>query len=338
MSSSSDVNFIGFLNNVSFQINRYLGIFIFLFGAIGNIGNILVLSQKPLRSNPCTWLFLISSISSLMTVLAGVTPRFLSTWSADLTNTNQFLCKLRIFIVFDSITIAFWLIMLATVDRWLSSSINANRRRMSTLKNAQRGAILIVIVSSAIQIQQLFCFEANLTYTPIKCYSKTIICGIISDLCFALITILCPLILMFIFGLMIISNIRQARARLQPTLMTIDSQAASATTTVGGGNQNQERKTDRHLLTMLFVQVLSLLIFTLPLAISKLYTTVTRETVKSALQNSTENFTFNLFLLFIFIASGMPFYLYTLSGGHVFRKALFALMEIFIRKLICRRD
>jgi hypothetical protein len=73
---------------------------------------------------------------------------------------------------------------LATVDRWLSSSVDANRRRKSTLRNAQRGTIVIVILSIIIQTQQLDCFEANLTNTPLKCYTRTVLYGIISDLFF----------------------------------------------------------------------------------------------------------------------------------------------------------
>jgi hypothetical protein len=209
MSSSSDASLIASLNNSSTQINRYFGIFIFLFGIVGNTLNTLVLSQRPLRSNPCTWLFLVSSIANSIGILAGVTSRFLSTWGADLTNTNQFLCKIRAFLLFDSITVAFWLIMLATVDRWLSSNIDVNRRQISTLKNAQRSTILIVVLSTAIEVQQLYCFEANLTNTPLKCYTRTVMCGIVSDMFFALMTIMFPLLFMIIFGLMTISNVRK---------------------------------------------------------------------------------------------------------------------------------
>ncbi|CAF3703529.1 unnamed protein product, partial [Rotaria sordida] len=168
MSSTSDADLIAALNNASTQLNRYFGIFIIIFGIVGNTINTCVLSQRPLRSNPCAWLFLTSSIANGIGILSGLTSRPLSTWSLDLTNTNQFLCKLRAFLLFNAITIGSWLIMLATVDRWLSSNIDANKRRRSTLKNAQIGAIVIVIVSTLIETQQLYCFEANLTNTPLK--------------------------------------------------------------------------------------------------------------------------------------------------------------------------
>ncbi|CAF2721562.1 unnamed protein product [Rotaria sp. Silwood2] len=174
MSSTSDASLIALLNNASTQINRSFGIFVFIFGVFGNTINICVLSQRPLRSNPCAWLFLASSIANGIGIVAGLTSRPLSTWSADLTNTNVFLCKLRAFLLFTAITIGSWLIMFATVDRWLSSSINVSRRQRSTLKNAQLATILIVIVSTILQAQHLYCYEANLTNSPVKCYTKSV--------------------------------------------------------------------------------------------------------------------------------------------------------------------
>ncbi|UJR17129.1 hypothetical protein I4U23_004025 [Adineta vaga] len=302
---------------------------IFLFGMIGNILNTLVLSQRQLRLNPCSWLFLVSSIFCLISLCSSLIPRVLSTWNADITNTNDILCKLRVFIYYNSMTIAFWLIALVTIDRWLSSSMNVNYRHKSTLKNAKRGMLAIIIISTMIQTQQIFCYKANLIHTPLKCYTKAATCGILSDLTFALITIVIPLVLMFIFGLKIISNVRQTQARLRPIAAPIVDKNANrnpALITVVE-RPNQQRKTDHHLLIMLLVQVLVILVCTVPFALSKFYLTFTRDTPRSLLQNTIEDFIFNLFLLFLNVACGMPFYIYTLTGGTLFRKALFKLFH-----------
>ncbi|CAF1307494.1 unnamed protein product [Rotaria sordida] len=216
-SNSSDANLILSLNFISAQINRYLSIAILLFGTVGNILNCLVLSQKSLRKNPCSWLFLASSITSLITLISGVAVRLMAGWSADLTDTVPALCKIRIFVLFDSRTVASWLIMLATVDIWFSSSIDANRRHMSTLKNAQLGALLIVLLSSLVYAQIFYCYEANLTNAPLKCYGKTIWCRLLIDFTFTIVSILIPSLFMFIFGFMTILNIRySALRRIQP--------------------------------------------------------------------------------------------------------------------------
>jgi hypothetical protein len=117
MSSSVDVNLITSLNNVSVLLNRYFAIVIFIFGIIGNVLNCLVFLQRPLRSNPCAFFFRISSIANIAFLLTGLTARMLTGWTVDVSNTIDWLCKLRGFVLYTSRTIALWLIMLATVGR-----------------------------------------------------------------------------------------------------------------------------------------------------------------------------------------------------------------------------
>ncbi|CAF3320352.1 unnamed protein product [Rotaria sp. Silwood1] len=83
------------LNSISSQLNRYFSIFIFIFGVIGNILNCIVLSQRPHRTNPCSFYFLISSMASLTSIVSGLTTRMLAGYAVDLTNTIDWLCKFR---------------------------------------------------------------------------------------------------------------------------------------------------------------------------------------------------------------------------------------------------
>ncbi|CAF4562334.1 unnamed protein product [Rotaria sp. Silwood2] len=82
---------------------------------------------------------------------------------------------------------------MATVDRWLLSSINAHRRQKGTLKNAQQWIIIIVILSVLLYVQQLYCYEANLIDTPLQCYGKTVAYRYLTGLSFAIMTIIFPL-------------------------------------------------------------------------------------------------------------------------------------------------
>jgi len=101
MSNSTwEIDLVNSLNLLSHQLNRYLSIPILVFGTIGNILNCLALSQHTLRLNPCSFIFLASSIASLITLISGVAVRLLAGWSLDLTNTIGWLCKFRIFILF----------------------------------------------------------------------------------------------------------------------------------------------------------------------------------------------------------------------------------------------
>jgi Na+/melibiose symporter-like transporter len=112
----------------------------------------------------------------------------------------------------------------------------------------------------------LYCYKANLVDTPLHCYGKCQKCRLATDLIYALITIAIPSILMIIFSLMIISNIRHLRRHLP----------ASAIISIVNSSREKElklRKTDHQLLRMLFLPVILLIIFCISQALQKFYIT-----------------------------------------------------------------
>ncbi|CAF1413225.1 unnamed protein product [Adineta steineri] len=330
-SSSSDIILITNLKNILSQLNFYFGLFIFIFGIVGNTLNILILSQRTLRSNSCVIIFLASSTAGIIAILSGLTSRVISGVTVDLSATISWICKLRGFILYTSRAVTFWLIMLAAIDRWLLSCRDAHRRNMSSKSNSFRGIIIITILSILIHSQLFYCYEANLINTPLKCYTKNIECRLINDLAFAIIAILLPLILILIFGWMTILNTRSTKNRLEPMTMTTINQPIQISTT-----KKQSKKTDQRLLIMLFVQVIFLALFTLPLALQKLYATFTLNIPKSTLQMTIEDFIYQIALICTYFATAMPFYINTLSGGYVFRKAMYTLKNSIIQKVICK--
>lgn len=346
MSSASDLSAIAAWNNTSALMNRYLSILVFLFGTIGNLLNVLVLSQGTLRRNPCALYFLISSLANLAAILSGLTTRMLSGWALDLTNTIDWLCKLRAFVLFLSRNTASWLIMFAALDRWLLSSIKARRRRFSTFRHAQWSILLVIILSVVIYGPIFYCYEANLTNAPLRCYGKTDLCRYSNDFSYAFLTIIIPIIFMMIFGLMTILNIRHAKSRIHtmsvmemnqtggamPSLEHPGVSTARLPTTATTTNLSK-KKIDRRLFLMLLIQIILTAVFTLPQAVQKVYSTVTANEVPTGLKRAIDNFVFNLVLLLTYVANGMPFYIYTLSGGPLFRNTLKHLIQNFGRKL-----
>jgi len=322
MSSSIHARLIESLNENSIQIHLYFSLFIFFFGIIGNILNILVLNQPTLRSNSCIFLFLLSSIANLISILFGLTPRILSTWQLDITETNDIPCKLRAFITFTSRTIALWLIMLATIDRWTVSSNNIHRRRLSSLKNAQKGSLVIILISILFFSQMLYCYEANLINTPLKCYGKTTYCRLLTDVTYTCFTILLPVILMTIFGLMTISNLRETRMCMEPRKISLDKHVNKEVLVFLNQQRQRWKKLERYLRRMLLLQVILLILLTLPQAIHKLHFTITSNKYKSSLEYDFNRFLYKFELLLPYLESALPFYTYTLSGGHIFRTAL----------------
>jgi hypothetical protein len=311
MLALSEKNFTLISNNISTHLNIYFGILIFIFGSVGNVLNILVLSQRFLRTNSCALLFLFSSLANLLAICTGLIPRILSSGSMDLTSTIGWICKCHTFILYVSRSVAIWLTMLATIDRWLLSNGNISYGQINSIKNVQKQMIIVILLSILLYSQTFYCYEANLLTAPQNCYGKNKTCQLIGDLFFILILILFPLLLMIVFSLMTIANLHQAQCRLYPICVTPENTKT----------QNRWKQTDHYLRTVLFVQILLLLLLNIPLVILKLYSTFIF--TRTALIDLLYTFTF----LLNFLTNGMSFYIYTLFGGSMFRKALIRLVN-----------
>jgi hypothetical protein len=192
---------------------------------------------------------------------------------------------------------------------------------MSTLKNAQKGMIIVSIFSCLLYVQMFYCYQANLVHAPLECYGKTAACQLVTVLTYAFAANIFPLIIMIYFGLMIIINVRRTQRRIQNINIV---RISGAITSV----QQRSKRTDHYLLLMLFVQVILFAVVTLPQNIEKFISYAQTDEITSALDNAVANFIFNFFLLFAYLANGLSFYIYTLFGGSIFRNEL---LKIFTR-------
>ena len=320
------------LDNASTLLNRYLPIFIYIFGIIGNLLNVLVLGQRTLRSNPSAACFLASSLASFVVLVSGLTSRMMSGYAADLTLTVDWLCRMRNVVLYGARTVALWLIFLAAVDRWLSSNVDERLRRSSNLRNTRRGMLLIVVYACVINAPIIVCYRANQSDGLRGCYGTTYVCRVLTDLIYAVGTVMLPLLLMTFFGVRTIINVRRIRRRVGALPASVANREDTKTTTTG--QQRQMRKRDRHLLRMLVVQIVVLLVMMCPHPIQKAYSSIVTPPTPKSVNEAVQNFVFQALTLLTFIASGMPFYIYTLSGGSVFRNALFNLLKAMLGKIV----
>jgi len=133
---------------------------------------------------------------------------------------------------------------------------------------------------------------------------------------------------MSIFGFLTIVNIRQ-RYSAKSSQGILTDLNENAITIFKSINAPRERwkKIDRYLRHVLFIQIIFLTILTIPQVIEKFYTTLTINENKSLLHITIDKFIYNFVLLLTYLASGIPFYIYTLSGGSVFRATLLNLFK-----------
>lgn len=318
-------NLIITINNISTQVNRYITLFVFLFGTIGNLINILVLAQPIFRSNSCAIYFLASSVSALGILLVGLPSRIVAGWiSTDPTNTNALLCKFRIFLLYSCRTSSVWLLVFATIDRYFSSSTKIHRRRLSSYRIACYSCLIICAIAFILWTETLLCYDSNVTNAPVKCYGKTEICRIFNDTVYASSTVMIPSVLMSVFGFLTIRNINRSNRAVQPFVIL-----NPITNQNNKYKRKKIRRSEGSLTRMLILQVILLTFCSMPQAIHQFYLTFTVNINKTPLRLAIENFIVNFNFSLTYVGNGISFYLYTLNGT-VFRQALLRIFQVYL--------
>ena len=172
-------------------------------------------------------------------------------------------------------------------------------------------------------VHMFYCYEANLVDGPLECYGKSHQCRLSIDMIYVLITIILPLSIMLIFGMMTISHVHQSQNQVHQARnisMNRSSRSSDA----------KFKRIDHHLFRMLLIQICLLFILCIPQAILKFHTTFKPFLTESKLEDTIRIVLYNITILLAFIASGMPFYIYTLAGGKIFRKAFLDFIRRFL--------
>ncbi|CAF1146672.1 unnamed protein product [Adineta steineri] len=309
---SNDINLISSINFATMQINRHAAAIVLLFGTIGNVLNVLVLSENSLRKIPCAFYLCWSSVSAVVFLWSGLLTRVLQGYNFNWPNENR--------------PISIWALVGASMDRYLCSSHSAAYRRLSTSQTAKRYLIGIFIFFALVFLEILYCFEASVPNVPVACYAQNLTCRLISDWSNILIDIVFPSICLVIFGAL---TIRNARARFNQPIANSISETTTST------NALVTRNNDRNLTRMLLVQVMIVLVLDLPFGVDRSYASLTSDVPKSAYRVAIENLSYSIIILLLFFTHTTSFYLYTLTGT-LYRAAFKRLGYRFLNQLQAR--
>lgn len=309
--NNTDTDTVATLNYISSRLNEILPIIFLVIGTFGHTCNLIIFFQRSQRTNPIAIYFLSSTVANLFVLYLGMLPKYIQdVFDLNWMEKDLALCRIRSFFFNLSLSLFNWYILLATIDRYLISSNNNYRRRLSTLKNAYLiiGILTIFFILSychtlilySIQMYgsssnrlQSFCLPMRGTYR--------LVCDIQLLIQYSLL----PPILMSIFVTMIIRNIRLSHRRIVNSIVA---------------NQHARlRKRDLQMMQMLLVQVCITIVCSIPLAVSQLLTTMTSTTStwssKTLLRYAIENLLSQIGRSLAFFNSSISFYLYTLMGS-----------------------
>ncbi len=273
---------IVYLVRTASYLNRTIPIPLLIFGTIGNVLNLWILTRKSLRTNSCSFYFLSSSVTNLICLWCGLTTRLLSGYNLDPTAWNSLVCKFRFFMTYMSLSLSACFLVYASIDRWTSSSSNVHIRLFSRIHIAERMVMYTILIALVLYSQAFYCYSTISNQFPVNCYCPNIICRMYNDLLFLILFSILPPIFMLGFGWITIQNAKKVRLQVNPNTITNNLY------------QNSMKKKDRQMITMLFIQVILFFICVTPSGISKAYTAFTFHQEKDTLELTKENFFFQV--------------------------------------------
>ncbi|CAF1256733.1 unnamed protein product [Adineta ricciae] len=309
---SNTTEAINQLNTATTTIALILSLINFPPGAVGLIFNVLVFTRPVLNRQPCSFYFLISTLFNLFVVFIILPVRIVSnSFNLDLANYNLGICKTEFYSFYVVRVVSIWLILLACIDRYFHSSSNIKLRRLSSLKMARISSSVLTLLMIVIYSHMIVYFEiANVTsqtgQATQTCNARKGTYRSFSASWHMTLYSLCPSSLMLLFGILTVRNIHQHH-RIIPTH--------------SDNNQRHNRRTDMQLLRMLTIQVLFIIVSTMPSSAIRLYSSFTATTTKNAFQTAQENLATQLCNSLSYFAHSTSFYLYTLTGS-LFRTEL----------------
>ena len=205
-----------FYNNILLT-NVYLQPVQFVLGIVTNTLSIRIFCSRAFRSSACTQYFLAYAIFNIMYVSLSCPTQFLRSFRIDWAS-NIISCKIFYYFIYTPPIIARFMLVLATFDRFCSSSSSLRLRSISTLIKSR-----IIIITTTTLISFYMCSTFVIYYwneTSQICLPCT---DRISSIFFfsqmLLYYILGP-VLIFIFGGLTVYNIRKHKVHVQTNRRT----------------------------------------------------------------------------------------------------------------------
>ncbi|CAF3209134.1 unnamed protein product [Rotaria sp. Silwood2] len=286
------------------QYTIYVGFFLLITGILGNTINIYIFSAvNSYRRTPCTFYFLIASICDLLIILIGLLSRILEIgYDFNLLNSSVAWCKIRQYFIASICIIPFYCQCLATIDQYFVTSKNVYLRQSSTIKQAYWNSMFLTIICLIHGIP--FFMYYDISSTTKLCSSMNIVLTLYLPIFVLGIFLFIPTILTIIFGFLTYKNVCQSK-----------------------GLTNQHA--DRQLVNMICMQIIIIILATIPYGIYNIYSLVTIKTIKDKDRLNKESLAFTIISLNTYIYTSGSFFVFMISSSR-FR-------QMVKKRIFCRR-
>ncbi|CAF4658184.1 unnamed protein product, partial [Rotaria sp. Silwood2] len=265
--------------------------------------------------------FLMSTVFELLSITFGLISRLAAEhFGSTLINTNRVYCKSRAYLVSVLPLIATYLVLLSSIDRFLSSSVSVHLRSFSQMKIAYRATI------GAITIGLLSCIHILVGYELRPRCSVLAGSFAMFDGMFVVFWLgIIPHVLMLTFGFLTIMNIQRTKKRIAVT--------PYENTVTPRQQQHHQQKTDAHLIVMMLVQVGFSELLILTRMIYYAYYVLAPPLI--GYNKLVGSFLMSFTTLVYYANYAKSFYIYTLSS-QLFRSIFMNRIKSCIRKILGR--
>ncbi|CAF4622370.1 unnamed protein product, partial [Rotaria sp. Silwood1] len=203
------------LYSIATNVNRYGSLIVFLFGSVGVVLNVFIFStDRELKQNPCSRIFLASSIASCISLFSGLPTRFFNSFGLDFTAKYDIPCKFYMITLVGALSCSALFIALASIECWLNSSLKVSYRTILSMKNVNRAITITVTMAFLCYSHILYCYAANQKNARGACTGINSVCLYLSDFIHLILFIIIPIGIMLIFGSLTLRNIKQNHRRI----------------------------------------------------------------------------------------------------------------------------
>ncbi|CAF1472371.1 unnamed protein product [Adineta steineri] len=294
---------------------EYVESALFVLGITGSFLNILLFSQRKLRSNSCCTYLLASAVPALVLILIGIIPQFyaLNHTPDSLFNGNY--CKGVGYILQSSAMLCRWLLTIACIDRCLLISTSARLRLFATVHNAKKMILLLYIIWLIFPIHMLiFADVRRIGYNT--CMLSTDSTALYHSIYSIVAGGFLPTFIMLICAKHIWKNLQLKRQRRG----MINLQR----------RQNKREIRNIQILIMLLLQVIIFVLFTFPYMSFNLYLTFTRSVINKSIDRLAIESFMQLFTgVTVLVHPAISFYSNTMVS-QTYRNELIILFRKFI--------
>ncbi|CAF2770092.1 unnamed protein product [Rotaria sp. Silwood2] len=305
------------IQRIAREMSLYTPITLLIFGSCGSLCNFITFTSKQLRTSSCAFYFLCTAITELIAFYFGLLSRLAGDrLGSTLFTTNVAYCKIRSYLVVALPSLVTYMILLTTIDRFMSTTAQVRYRSFSQLKVAHRLAPLVIIISMILSSHMLVFYN----FFP-ACIAQPGVYSIVYSVYLIIWTGFLPNGLILLFSFLTFRNVIKTKQRVGAAVTKMSTE------------QRRTQKTESQLIVMMLSQAtLSSCLDLIRIALYA-YFVLSTGLPKSSYQRSVDGLLLQISIILLYGNCSKSFYVYTLTSGF-FRKIFYHSIYHYYRKIL----